>query len=131
MRLFIIDGHSSHLNMKFMDFCEAHRIVLGFLPPHSTHRLQPLDVGVRRSDGSRLSYLARDGGEPPTYRPRPELGPSSIVSTCSHAACNPRTVGIFSSLATAYSTQIDTLIQSSFEFTQTIKRSFWPLFKSF
>ena len=46
---------------------------------------------VRRSDGSRLSYLARDGGEPPTYRPRPELGPSSIVSTCSHAACNPRT----------------------------------------
>ena len=46
---------------------------------------------VRRSDGSRLNYLARDGGEPPTYRPRPELGPSSMVSTYSHAACNPRT----------------------------------------
>ena len=56
---------------------------------------EDLDVTVQRSDGSRLSCLARDGGEPPTYRPRPELGPSSIVSTCSHAACNPRTVTYF------------------------------------
>ena len=45
-RLLIIDGHSSHLNRRFMDFCEQHGIVLEFLPPHSTHRLQPLDVAI-------------------------------------------------------------------------------------
>ena len=46
---------------------------------------------VRRSDGSRLSYLARDGGSALLIDILSELGPSAIVSTCSHAACNPRT----------------------------------------
>jgi DDE superfamily endonuclease len=32
--------------MKFIDFAEQNRILLAFLPPHSTHRLQPLDVGL-------------------------------------------------------------------------------------
>ena len=81
-RLLIVDGHSSHLNRKFMNFCEQHGIILGFMPPHSTHRLQPLDVAI------------------------------------------------FSPLATAYSNQIDAVIQSSFGFSRVTKRSFWPLFKS-
>lgn len=45
-RLLLADGHSSHLNMQFIDFCDSHRIILAILPPHSTHRLQPLDVGI-------------------------------------------------------------------------------------
>jgi hypothetical protein len=45
-RLLIVDGHSSHLNLKFIDYCDKNRIILAVLPPHSTHRLQPLDVGV-------------------------------------------------------------------------------------
>ena len=45
-RLLIVDGHSSHLNMKFIDYCDTHAIILAILPPHSTHRLQPLDVAV-------------------------------------------------------------------------------------
>ena len=32
--------------MQFIKYCEAHKIVALCLPPHSTHRLQPLDVGV-------------------------------------------------------------------------------------
>ena len=32
--------------MQFIEYCEAHKIVALCLPPHSTHRLQPLDVGV-------------------------------------------------------------------------------------
>ena len=81
-RLLIVDGHSSHLNKRFMDFCEQHGIILGFMPPHSTHRLQPLDVAI------------------------------------------------FSPLTTAYSNQIDAVMQSSFGFSRITKRSFWPLFKS-
>jgi len=45
-RLLIVDGHSSHLNMKFIDLCDQRRILVLILPPHSTHRLQPLDVSL-------------------------------------------------------------------------------------
>ena len=45
-RLLFVDGHGSHLNMKFLEWCEQHKILLAVYPPHSTHRLQPLDVGV-------------------------------------------------------------------------------------
>lgn len=45
-RLLFVDGHGSDLNMKFLNWCEQHKILLAVYPPHSTHRLQPLDVGV-------------------------------------------------------------------------------------
>jgi DDE superfamily endonuclease len=38
-RLLLVDGHSSHLNMRFIDYATANRIILAVLPPHSTHRL--------------------------------------------------------------------------------------------
>jgi DDE superfamily endonuclease len=44
-RLLIVDGHSSHVNMEFIRTCDRLKILLIILPPHSTHRLQPLDVG--------------------------------------------------------------------------------------
>jgi hypothetical protein len=45
-RLLILDGHGSHLTMKFIDYCDANKILLMTYPPHSTHSLQPLDVGI-------------------------------------------------------------------------------------
>jgi hypothetical protein len=42
----IVDGHSSHINMEFISLCDQLRILLLILPPHSTHRLQPLDVSL-------------------------------------------------------------------------------------
>ena len=48
-RLLICDGHNSHLNMAFLDWCHHHRILVLIFPPHSTHRLQPLDVTCFRS----------------------------------------------------------------------------------
>ena len=45
-RLLIVDGHSSHVNLKFIDKCDNLRILLLILPSHSTHRLQPLDVSL-------------------------------------------------------------------------------------
>ena len=45
-RLLLVDGHSSHVNMKFINKCDELRILLMILPPHSTHRLQPLDVSL-------------------------------------------------------------------------------------
>ena len=43
-RLLILDGHRSHLSMRFIDYCNRHRILLAIYPPYSTHTLQPLDV---------------------------------------------------------------------------------------
>ena len=45
-RLLILDGHSSHFNWKFLITADALRILLLILPLYSTHRLQPLDVGL-------------------------------------------------------------------------------------
>jgi DDE superfamily endonuclease len=41
----VVDGHSSHLNMNFINLCNDRQILLMILPPHSTHQLQPLNVG--------------------------------------------------------------------------------------
>ncbi|KAM4067790.1 DDE superfamily endonuclease [Hirsutella rhossiliensis] len=45
-RLLILDGHNSHINLKFIDYADRNRILIAVLPSHSTHRLQPLDVGL-------------------------------------------------------------------------------------
>ena len=45
-RLLLVDGHSSHVNLAFLEYAIANRIVVLVLPPHSTHRLQPLDIGL-------------------------------------------------------------------------------------
>ena len=45
-RLLIVDGHNSHVNLAFIDYADQNRIIISVLPPHSTHRLQPLDVGL-------------------------------------------------------------------------------------
>ena len=45
-RLLLVDGHSSHVNMEFIDWADRHRIIIMILPPYTTHRLQPLDVGM-------------------------------------------------------------------------------------
>ncbi|KAI7973275.1 hypothetical protein EIK77_004552 [Talaromyces pinophilus] len=45
-RLLILDGHGSHVNMKFIEYCDKNRILLAIFPAHSTHTLQPLDVAI-------------------------------------------------------------------------------------
>ena len=45
-RLLILDGHSSHLTAEFDTFCKEKAIICLCMPPHTSHLLQPLDVGV-------------------------------------------------------------------------------------
>lgn len=47
-RLLILDGHGSHITMRFLDYCEKHNIHIVLFPPHTPHRLQPLDVSLFR-----------------------------------------------------------------------------------
>lgn len=47
-RLLILDGHGSHMTVRSFEYCIKHRILLAVFPPHSTHRLQPLDITMFR-----------------------------------------------------------------------------------
>lgn len=42
----LLDGHSSHCTLEFIQFCDDHLIIPFCLPSHSTHLLQPLDVRI-------------------------------------------------------------------------------------
>ena len=44
--MLILDGHSSHQTPEFEAFCKENAIICLCMPPHTSHLLQPLDVGV-------------------------------------------------------------------------------------
>lgn len=44
--LLICDNHESHVSIEAIDYCRANGIVYLSFPPHTSHKLQPLDVAV-------------------------------------------------------------------------------------
>jgi hypothetical protein len=44
-RLLIFDGHESHHSIEFEDLCKENNIFTLCMPAHTSHLLQPLDVG--------------------------------------------------------------------------------------
>ena len=64
-RLLILDGHDSHHSTDFEFFCRDHNIVTLCMPAHSSHILQPLDVGcfspLKRAYGGRIDHMIRGG----------------------------------------------------------------------
>ena len=61
-RLLIIDGHGSHETTDFMYLCFQHNIYLLYLPPHTSHVVQPLDLSVfsslKHSYRKQIGYLS-------------------------------------------------------------------------
>jgi len=47
--ILIVDGHNSHKSLAAIDVARDHGITMITLPPHTTHRLQPLDVTFFKS----------------------------------------------------------------------------------
>ena len=45
-RLLISDGFGTHESLELMKYCFENQIILCRLPSHTTHKLQPCDVGV-------------------------------------------------------------------------------------
>ena len=64
-RLLILNGHNSHCTFKFCCIAEWHQIIVVCLPSHTTHTLQPCDVGMfsplSNSWKSSVNHLTRDG----------------------------------------------------------------------
>ncbi|KAJ4437521.1 hypothetical protein ANN_17666 [Periplaneta americana] len=42
--LLVLDGHSSHKNLVVLEYAKTNGVIMVCLPPHCTHRMQPLDV---------------------------------------------------------------------------------------
>jgi hypothetical protein len=57
-----LDGYESYLNQEFKDYCIEHKILTLYMPPHSSHVLQPLDVvcfsPLKRKYSQRVRDLA-------------------------------------------------------------------------
>lgn len=47
--LLIADNHSSHISIPVLSLARENGVIILTLPPHTSHRTQPLDVGVFRS----------------------------------------------------------------------------------
>ena len=64
-RLLILDGHGSHLTPRFDEICEENKIIPICMPPHSSHLLQPLDIGcfavLKRAYGRLVEFRMRCG----------------------------------------------------------------------
>ncbi|KAI1689247.1 DDE superfamily endonuclease [Pyrenophora tritici-repentis] len=63
-RLLIIDGHRSHQSLEFQELCKENNIHTLCMPPHSSHLLQPLDVGcfspLKRAYSREVESLMRN-----------------------------------------------------------------------
>ena len=64
-RLLVLDSHGSHLTPEFDQLCTKNDIIPLCMPAHSSHLLQPLDVGcfavLKRSYGRLVDQQMRLG----------------------------------------------------------------------
>jgi hypothetical protein len=62
-RLLILDGNESHHSTEFELHCKQNNIIILCMPPHSSHLLQPLDVGcfgpLKQAYGRQVEDLMR------------------------------------------------------------------------
>lgn len=58
--MLVVDGHESQLTLNFRSYCKKNRTIVANLPSHSTHDLQPLNIGLFRSVAHPRSNELRD-----------------------------------------------------------------------
>ena len=63
-RLLVLDGHESHQSTEFEIYCKDNSIITLCMPPHSSHLLQPLDVGcfspLKKAYGKEIESMIRN-----------------------------------------------------------------------
>lgn len=58
--LIICDNHESHISIEAVNYCRDNGIIYLSLPPHTSHKLQPLDVSVFGPFKSKLKTAFND-----------------------------------------------------------------------
>jgi hypothetical protein len=56
-RLLILNGHDNYITFEFKALANKYKIILLYLPAHTTHRLQSLDIGIF---GSQSRYYSNE-----------------------------------------------------------------------
>lgn len=90
--LLILDNHESHLTIPALDIAKENGVTVLTLPPHTTHKTQPLDVGVMKPfkeyyNAAMDSWMLRNPGVPVTIY---ELG--SFIGEAYQKAMTPTTI---------------------------------------
>lgn len=44
-KILFLDGHTSHISIPLTQFANEHNVTIMCIPAHTSHALQPLDVG--------------------------------------------------------------------------------------
>lgn len=58
--LLLLDNHESHISIETIQYAKNNGVVMVTFPPHCSHRLQPLDVGVYGPFKKRYSVALND-----------------------------------------------------------------------
>jgi DDE superfamily endonuclease len=63
--LLVLDGHSSYVTPEFDQYCKDNHIIILYMPAHSSHLLQSLDVScfgpLKKAYANEIYYLIRLG----------------------------------------------------------------------
>lgn len=83
--LILLDNHEAHISIEAIMFCRDNGIVMVSFPPHCSHRLQPLDVGIFGPFKSKLKiafndYIASNPGIPISIYNIPTLSKDAFYS---------------------------------------------------
>lgn len=76
--LLIVDNHEAHVSLNAINFCRQHGIVMLSFPPHCTHKMQRLDIGIYGPFKTRLKssfndFILSNPGKPITIYDIPKL----------------------------------------------------------
>eukprot|EP00918_Siedleckia_nematoides_P002967 GHVU01006790.1.p1 GENE.GHVU01006790.1~~GHVU01006790.1.p1 ORF type:complete len:420 (+),score=44.21 GHVU01006790.1:26-1261(+) len=100
--LLVVDGHKSHEMLECVEEAKAMGVEMVSFPPHTTHRLQPLDVGVfgpfkQAYEASLLTELQSTKRPKLTWKDIPRLArmPYLQAATAQNAVSGFRGPGVF------------------------------------
>ena len=85
-----LDGHSSRRSQRAIEFLRDNNVIVGVIPAHSSHILQPLDVGVNGVFKQAFKRLRRTVPGSSTSQKRRDL--LGTAHRAMHEALYPRTV---------------------------------------
>lgn len=106
--LLLYDGHSSHVSKQLIEWARTVNIILFVLPAHTSHLLQPLDVGIfgpfkRFYYGECASFMYKNMGKTITKYEMTEIActaylkamsPSNIISSFNKSGIYPFNAGV-------------------------------------
>lgn len=88
--LLILDNHSSHVSLAAYDFCRGNNITMLSIPPHTSHRTQPLDVSFY---GPLKSYYRNECNLYMKSHAGEKISPYEVASLFRKAFANAASVG--------------------------------------